>query len=240
MLVTGASRGIGRAIAVGMARAGADVLALARSESDLGSVADEVAAIGSDAHAIVCDVADVAAIHDAVLQAWEWKSGVDVLVNAAGMIIRSEPPSVSAAEWDRVHAVNARAPFFFCQWIGERMLKGRGGSIVNVTSLAGEVATGAAVTYQSSKAALIQLTRALASRWGPDIRVNCVGPGYIKTALNEDWLAQPGHTEYVIERTALQRVGTPADVVGASVFLASPAAAYITGQHIRVDGGWGR
>ena len=94
------------------------------------------------------------------------------------------------------------------------------------------------VVYQASKAALVQLTRALAARWAPDVRVNAVGPGYIRTSLNEDWLAVEANLRYVQSRTPQGRVGTPEDVVGAVLFLASPASSYITGQHLLVDGGW--
>ena len=238
VLITGASRGIGRAIALGMADAGANVVGLSRSKGPLDSVAREIEERGRESLSVICDVSDVNAIEAAVAEAWEWKDRLDVLVNAAGMIIRSDPPGVTETQWDDVLAVNARAPFFFCQAVGARMINGTGGSIVNVTSLAGEVVTGASVIYQASKAALIQTTKALAARWGPRIRVNCVGPGYVRTALNEAWLEVEENMEYVTDRTALGRVGVPEDVVGAVVFLASPAASYISGQHLRVDGGW--
>ena len=105
--------------------------------------------------------------------------------------------------------------------------------------VAGETVTGAAVTYQASKAALIQLTRALAVRWAPTVRVNAIGPGYIRTSLNAEWLEDEANLGYVLDHTPLGRVGVPDDVVGVAVFLSSPAAAYITAQHVKVDGGWG-
>jgi NAD(P)-dependent dehydrogenase (short-subunit alcohol dehydrogenase family) len=118
------------------------------------------------------------------------------------------------------------------------MLAGDGGTVVTIASLAGEVVTRASVVYQASKAALIQMTRALAVRWAPSIRVNAVGPGYIRTSLNGEWLDEEENRRYVLERTPMGRVGAPEDVIGAVLFLASDASAYVTGQHLLVDGGW--
>jgi NAD(P)-dependent dehydrogenase (short-subunit alcohol dehydrogenase family) len=236
-LVTGASRGIGRAIALALARAGADVVGLARTEASLATLGEEVAAAGRAFLPLVVDVGEVEALPAAAPAAWAWHDGVDVLVNVAGTIVRTDPPEVTPDAWDRTFAVNVRGPFFLTQELGARMLAG-GGSVVNVTSLAAEVVTRAPLTYQASKAALLQLTRTLAVRWAPRVRVNAVGPGYVRTSLNAEWLDRPDNRAYVEANTPLARVGTPEDVVGAVVFLASPAAAYVTGQHLLVDGGW--
>jgi 2-deoxy-D-gluconate 3-dehydrogenase len=122
--------------------------------------------------------------------------------------------------------------------VGHRMAETGAGSIVNVTSIAGEVVTGAPAPYQASKAGLIQLTRYYARRLAPNVRVNAVGPGYVRTDLSADWLNVEENEQWVIDRTMLGRVGQPSDIVGAVLFLASDAARYITGQHLRVDGGW--
>lgn len=238
-LVTGASRGIGRAIAIGLSEAGADIIGLSRTREDLEALAGEVAGRGREFRALAIDLADVSALVPAMEQAWSWRGGLDLLVNAAGMIIRTEPPDVEPEQWDRLMAVNLRAPFFLSQEVGKRMVEQASGCIINVASLAGEVVTRASLTYQASKAALIQLTRGFASRLGPAVRVNAVSPGYIRTSLNEEWLSREENARYVLDHTAAHRVGVPEDVVGAVVFLASPAAGYITGQHLRVDGGWG-
>lgn len=237
-VVSGASRGIGRAIAVALAGAGAAVVGVARSGDALGELRDELAGRGDELLPVVADLTDVAGVPEVVSQAWEWRGGVDVLVNAAGTVVRRDPPDVTPEDWDTVFAINVRGAFFLTQALGTRMHEAGRGAVVNVASLAGEVVTGAPVSYQASKAALIQMTRALAVRWAPAVRVNAVGPGYIRTSLNEAWLADPDNLGWVEGRTPLGRVGVPDDVVGAVVYLASPAAAYVTGQHLLVDGGW--
>lgn len=237
-LVTGASRGIGRAVALGFAEAGVDVVGLARSNDALQELGTMVGRDGGGFLPVAADVSDVDAIPRAVSDAWAWRDRIDILVNAAGMIVRKEPPGVTADEFDAVFDTNVRGTFFVSQAVGERMLGASGGAIVNIASVAAEVVTRAAVTYQASKAAIVQMTRALAVRWAPSIRVNAVGPGYIRTDLNTQWLDVEENLAYVHDHTPLARVGTPDDVVGAVLFLASPAASYITGQHLKIDGGW--
>lgn len=237
-LVSGASRGIGRAIALGLAEAGCDVVGVARSGAALAELGAEVEAHGQAFLALELDLAQTERIEAAAAEAWAWRDGIDVLVNAAGVIVRTGPLEVTPAEWDEVFAVNVRGTFFLTQAVGRRMLESGGGSIVTITSLAGEVVTRAALSYQASKAALIQMTRALAFQWAPDVRVNAVAPGYVRTDLNAAWLGDEENRAYVLGNTPLARVGTPDDVVGAVRFLASPAASYLTGQNLRVDGGW--
>jgi NAD(P)-dependent dehydrogenase (short-subunit alcohol dehydrogenase family) len=237
-LVTGASRGIGRAIALDLAEAGCDVVAAARSEDALAGVAREVEAHGRSCLPLATDHAAVESLPEAAERAWAWRGRVDVLVNAAGVIVRASPLEVTPADWDAVFAVNVRGTFFLTRELGRRMLESGDGAIVTITSLAGETPTRAAVGYQASKAALIQLTRALAVEWAPTVRVNAVAPGYVRTDLNTAWLDDDENRAYVLGNTPLGRVGEPRDVVGAVRFLASPAAAYITGQNVRVDGGW--
>lgn len=237
-LVTGASRGIGRAVALDLAQAGFDIVGAARSGDALAELGVEIEADGGSFLAVELDIGSPAAIPAAVARAWEWRGGLDVLVNVAGMIVRTGPLDVTPDEWDQTFDVNVRGTYFTTQEVGRRMLAADGGSVVTVTSLAGERVTRASVSYQASKAALIQLTRALAVHWAPTVRVNAVAPGYVRTDLNATLLDEPETSGYVLCRTPLGRVGLPADVVGVVRFLASPSASYVTGQNLRVDGGW--
>ncbi|HZQ65217.1 MAG TPA: SDR family oxidoreductase [Gaiellaceae bacterium] len=237
-LVTGASRGIGRAIALDLAAAGCEVVGAARSEEALAAVGAEVEVLGRSFLPLAVDLADPGVLPAAAERAWAWRDGIDLLVNAAGLIVRTGPLEVTPDEWDAVFGVNVRGTFFLTQAVGRRMLGAEGGSIVTVTSLAGEIPTRAALSYQASKAALIQLTRALAAAWAPTVRVNAVAPGYVRTDLNSAWLDVEENAGYVLGNTPLGRVAEPQDVVGAVRFLASPSAAYVTGQNLRVDGGW--
>ena len=237
-LVTGASRGIGKAIALDLSEAGCDVVGVARSGDALAELGGEIEAAGGRFLPVELDVASPGDIPVAIERAWAWREGLDVLVNVAGVIIRTGPLDVTAEEWDATFDVNVRGTFLVTQAVGRRMLAADGGSIVTVTSLAGERVTKASVSYQASKAALIQLTRALAVHWAPTVRVNAVAPGYVRTDLNVAWLAEEENSGYVLGKTPLGRVGLPEDVAGAVRFLASPASSYVTGQNLRVDGGW--
>lgn len=237
-LVTGASRGIGRAAALALAAAGAEVVTLARTEDALEDLRREIESTGGVCHAVPADLTDGEALDGMVADLWSRHDGIDVLVNTAGMIIRAEPPEVTPDQFDQVFDLNVRATFFLTQAVGSRMFERGAGSVVTVASVAAEVVTRAPVIYQASKAALVQMTRGLAVRWGPHVRVNAVGPGYVATELTEKWLSDPDNRGWVESHTALARVGEVEDIAGVVAFLASPLASYITGQHLIVDGGW--
>lgn len=237
-VVTGGSRGIGRAIAVGLAEAGVDVIGIARTESALDDLGSEVEAMGRRFSALPADLADGGSIAGVAAAAWERLGGVDILVNAAGTIIRTPTLEITPDEWDQVFDVNVKAAFFLTQAVAARMLDNGGGNVINIASLAAQVVTGASVPYAATKAALVQMTKVLAVRFAPTVRVNAVGPGYVRTQLSEEWLEDEENLDYVLDHTPLARIGAPEDVVGAVTFLSSPAAGFITGHHLLVDGGW--
>jgi NAD(P)-dependent dehydrogenase (short-subunit alcohol dehydrogenase family) len=237
-VVTGASRGIGHAIALRLATAGANVVGVARNLDALDPLGAQIRGLGRDFLPVAADLTEPAGAAEAAETAWEWRGNVEVLINAAGMLVRKPEAAITTEEWDLTIALNVRAPFLLMQQLGGRMYEYGGGAIVNVASVAGERVTGAPAPYQASKAALIQLTRFFANRLAPRVRVNAVGPGYVRTDLSQDWLALPENKAWVESRTPLGRIATPEEVAGPVAFLASNEAAYITGQHLLVDGGW--
>jgi NAD(P)-dependent dehydrogenase (short-subunit alcohol dehydrogenase family) len=237
-MVTGASRGIGRAIALRLAQGGSNVIGVSRDGRALAELGVEVEARGRQFIAIEADLSDGSELSEAVESAWAWRGSVDVLVNAAGVLIRKPEVETSVAEWDQTIAINVRAPFLLIRDVGQRMYDAGRGAIVNVTSIAGERVTGAPAPYQASKAALIQLTRFFAVKLAPHVRVNAVGPGYVRTELSADWLANRENEMWVESRTPLGRIAIPGDIAAPVAFLASDEARYITGQHLLVDGGW--
>lgn len=236
-VVTGASRGIGKAIAIRLAAEGADIVGVARDLGALDQLGREVTSLGRRFLALGADLATPEGT-GTVGNAWQWQGRVDILVNAAGILVRKPDAEVDVADWDHTFALNVRAPFLLIRYLGTRMFDRGSGSIVNVASIAGERVTGAPAPYQASKAAMIQLTRFYAKRLAPNVRVNAVGPGYVDTDLSKNWLAVPENRKWVEGRTPLGRVATPEDVAGPVAFLVSDEAAYITGQHLLVDGGW--
>ncbi|MPZ51880.1 MAG: glucose 1-dehydrogenase [Acidimicrobiia bacterium] len=237
-LVTGASRGIGRDIALTLTEGGADVVVVARRADTLADLAREIGDRGQSCLPITADLTQPESWERVAERAWTETGSIDVLVNTAGLIVRREPPEVTLEDFDSTFDLNVRATFFLTQAVGRRMLEAGSGSVVTITSVAAETVTKAPVTYQASKAALVQMTRALAIRWGPTVRVNSVAPGYVETDMNREWLSDPENRQWLVEHTAMQRVGEPADVSDIVAYLASPLSSFITGQNIVVDGGW--
>ena len=239
-VVTGAARGIGRAIALDLARAGADVgLGLRDPEQD-GGLAEEITALGRRALPLAMDVTDLAASRAALDRVAAELGGVDVLVNNAGGSIRADALDVTEEDFEAVWALNVRSTFFLSQHAARLMRDRGGGAVVNVASQAGLVALPGEPSYCVAKAAVVHLTRCLAVEWGPlGIRVNAVAPTFIETDGTAPVLADEGFRAATVERiAALHRIGTPGEVSPAVVFLASPAASMITGHTLVVDGGW--
>jgi NAD(P)-dependent dehydrogenase (short-subunit alcohol dehydrogenase family) len=238
-LITGGSRGIGRAIAVGFARAGAQIVVASRKQAAVDAVADEIRQQGGAALAVAAHVGDEQAIKSLVEQAVASFGRIDILVNNAatnphfGPLLEATP-----AQWDKIMQVNLRGVFLLCQQVVPIMRRQGGGSIINMASIEGLRPSKGLGVYSVSKAGLILLTHALAQELGPDgIRVNALAPGLIRTDFSAALWQTPDVAEAVTARTPLRRLGGPEDVVGAALFLASSASSYVSGAVITVDGG---
>ena len=238
-LVTGASRGIGRAIALAYAGAGAEVAIVARSSAELDALADEVAASGGRALALVCDVTKPEEIAATVSRAVTELGQIDVLVNNAGGPVFNAPfLDIRADGWRRVLDLNLMSVVSFCQAVGSHMVERRSGSVINVDSMGAAHPSPMVSPYCAAKAAVVSLTQALALEWAPaNVRVNAVAPGWIRTDINRAFSDDAELEARVAEQVPLGRWGEPADLVGVALWLASDASAYVTGAHIPIDGG---
>lgn len=239
-LVTGAARGLGRAIALALAHAGADVaLGLRDAHTDAG-LAKEVEGMGRRALSLQMDMQHLDQIFPAVESAAKYFGRLDILVNSAGIAPENPAENVREEDFDRTLAVNLKGTFFASQAAGRIMIRQKYGRIVNMSSQAGFVALPTESVYCMTKAAIAHLTKCLAVEWGQhNINVNAVAPTFIHTPGTEAALSDPAFRADTIERiAALHRIGEPMDVAGAVVFLASPAASLITGHTLLIDGGW--
>jgi NAD(P)-dependent dehydrogenase (short-subunit alcohol dehydrogenase family) len=238
-LITGASRGIGRALAEGLAAAGARVALAARSGGELEAAAGAIRAAGGTAATVPLDVSDAASCSRAVQEAAAALGGVDILVNNAGVEQVCPSLDVDEALWDRIVDTNLKGAFFCAQAAARLMARSGGGAMVNVCSLTSAVGVATAAAYGSSKSGLLGMTHALAVEWAPlAIRVNGIAPGYFRTALTEVFYRDDAWQQAMLGKIPLGRFGRLDDLVGATVFLCSPAAAYVTGQCLFIDGGY--
>ncbi len=239
-LVTGAARGLGRAIALALAEAGADVALGLRDRAADGGLAAQIEALGRRALPLQMDMSQMAQIGPAVHAAAARFGRLDILVNNAGIAPRNPAEDVREDDFDATVAVNLKGTFFASQAAGRLMIGQGYGRIINVGSQAGAVALPGESVYCMTKAAIAHLTRCLAVEWGQHgITVNAVAPTFIRTPGTAAALSDPQFRADVIERiAALHRIGEPPEVAGVVVFLASPAASLITGETILIDGGW--
>ena len=238
-LVTGASRGIGRRLAVGLAQAGADIAVAARSAHALADTVRDIQALGRHAVAVELDVREVAQCRLAAEQAAATLGDLNILVNNAGVEEVRPSLEVDEALWDKILDTNLKGAFFCAQAAAGLMKESGRGAIVNLCSLTSEIGIPTATPYGSSKTGLLGMTRALAVEWAPlGIRVNAIAPGYFRTSMTEGFYADPSWRETMLAKIPAGRFGDLDDLVGITVFLCSDASAYVTGQCMAVDGGF--
>jgi len=238
-LVTGSSRGLGRVIARGLARAGAAVVLNGRDRETLGSTRQDLLDEGLSAHAAPFDVTQEEQIEEAVGRVEERVGPIDILVNNAGINLRGPLEHYETDRWREQMAVNLDGVFFVTRAVGRRMIERRGGKVINIASLMSEGGRPTTAPYAATKGAVKMLTRALAVEWGRhNIQVNAIGPGYFATEMTQPLRDDPRMDAWVKESTPAGRWGDPEELVGAAVFLASRASSFVNGQIIYVDGGW--
>jgi NAD(P)-dependent dehydrogenase (short-subunit alcohol dehydrogenase family) len=239
VLVSGGSRGIGRAIAEGFAQRGASVIISGRDEAVLEATAREIAPPGKTVHAMVCDVADPAAIKRLTADVIKKFERVDTLINVAGVNRRMPAEQLTEADYDFVVDINLKGAFLLSLEVGKHMLARSKGNQINIASLNNDRPVLGVVPYAISKAGMGHMTRALAMEWGPrGVRVNAIAPGFILTDLTKKLWSQPHMQQWGHDNTPLRRLGQPHDMVGTALFLASEASAFMTGQILFVDGGF--
>ncbi|MCE6998364.1 glucose 1-dehydrogenase [Saccharothrix sp. S26] len=238
-LVTGASRGIGRAIATGLAEAGADVALLARNTTELERLAGEVEALGRRALVLTCDVNDGDQIRRAARSTFAEFGALDVLVNNAGGIGHAGPfLDLGFDDWTRVLRLNLESTVHACHVFGAHMVERGGGSVINVSSIAGLGGTPMLAHYAVTKAAVISLTRTLAAEWAAaGVRVNALAPGWVRTDLTSTFFADPDASAGLLAAVPSGAFGDPSDVVGSVVYLAGDASRGVTGSCLVADGG---
>ena len=238
-LVTGSSRGLGRAMALALADAGAGVIVTGRDAASLASVVAEITARGRRSHALAADLGQRSEVERLIADAIAWQGRLDILVNNAGIIRRTPAADHSDADWDQVLSVNLDGVFTACRAAGRHMLARGSGKIVNIASLLTFFGGITVPGYAASKGAVGQLTKALSNEWaGRGVTVNAIAPGYMRTDNTAALQADPVRTKEILSRIPANRWGEPADLAGAVVFLSSRASDYLSGHILAVDGGW--
>lgn len=239
-IVTGASRGIGEAIAKGFADAGADLVLVSRKRADLENVAKEIGGIGRKAFPIVADIGVPEEVQGAVDATLKIFPRIDILVNNAGISpVLKRAEELALNEWEDILRVNLTGTFLFCQAVGKVMIQQGGGKIINMVSVGAIVGFPRQVGYCATKGGILQLTKVLALDWARfNVQVNAIGPAYIETELTQGMRESKVISESLLRRTPMGRFGKPEEVVGAAIYLASDASSYVTGQTLFVDGGW--
>jgi len=238
-IVTGASRGLGQGMALGLAEAGANIVALSRSQEKLEDTAEQVEALGQQALPVACDVTDLKAFKDVLDQTMKEFGRVDILVNNAGIIRRYPAAEFPDEEWDAVIETNLNSVFRLSREVGNIMLEQGSGKIINIASLLSFSGGVFVPSYAASKGGVAQITKSLANEWAREnIQVNAIAPGYYETDNTAPLREDEERYQEISERIPAGRWGFPEDLKGAVVFLSSEAARYVNGHVLVVDGGW--
>jgi NAD(P)-dependent dehydrogenase (short-subunit alcohol dehydrogenase family) len=238
-IVTGGSKGLGRAMAIGLAECGAKVVVASRTVSLIEETANEIIKKGGQAIAVPVDVKNPQSIEQMVDQVMEQYGRVDILINNAGIAPMKKTMETDIEDWNDVLNTNLKSAFLTSKIIAKGMIKQRKGKIINIGSVLGNMASNVAMPYCVSKAGIAQMTRVLALEWAPfGINVNCIAPGFFETEMTAEQREDESHMKFLKYKIPFKRLGRPDEIVGAALFLASRASDYMTGAVLNIDGGY--
>ena len=238
-IVTGASRGLGRAMAIGMAEAGAHIVAIGRDTKSLDETRKKIGEVGGTSTIFQADLCNDKAIKEIVQNTIKMLGRIDILINNAGIAPMKRTTEITNEEWHKVIDTNLNSVFLLTQAVGQKMIENNYGNIINIASVYGKIASNRSLHYCASKAAIMQMTKALALEWAPfNIRVNCIAPGFFQTDMTAKQQENEKHYKFLIQKIPLRRFGKPEEIIGSVIFLSSDASQYVTGATIFVDGGY--